>query len=309
MVPAEVHTGINLTPEKLQLVEIEKISDKLKLINIAESNFGQQIDFINQKDTEIIEIIQSVFKPILQKKNLGSKSISFTLPAELFYFYRTPNETSLMHNDLLEEFRWQLSIVYPYINMTNLAIQYIELKKNPVVKQDMALVVALPRKYLLLLKTFCEINRFQLKYVDAVNLAAEKSIKFCGVDPGVGITASIYKSEKIISLILSSEGKIFYNSFHEFSDEQDSLNFIREELKPSKLKKINRNVFAKVYLTGENINNEYSEKLKVIVNQPPVIFNPFKSIGIDSSIENNELVLNFNNSFSAASGVAYRIAG
>ena len=309
MEPTEVHAGINITPSKFQLVELERNSERFRIINIVEVDFPQHIDFENEKESDITIKLQTAFDKVIQSTTLKTGSFSFSLPAGLFYFHQTPYDNTMVHNDLIEEFRWELSVLFPFININNLGIQFIEVEKNPVININTAIIFALPRKFIQIIKMFCSTNHYQLKFIEASNIAAERSIKYSGEKQYDGITAIIYISSDGISLILSSNGRIVYQKNLITGYLPDALDFLDTELKSSGFKKINRNTFSKVYLSGEKIDNEIINSIKNIVNQEPSVFNPFKIITSSSAISENNFFKSLNNSFAAAAGSAYRIAG
>ncbi len=133
MEPSECHAGINITPNKFQLVEVERHSERIRIINIVEVPFSQSIDFENDKDSDINNRLQNAFEQIQKSTTLNSGSFSFALPSGLFYSHQTPYDNTMVHTDLVEEFRWELSVLFPFMNISNLGIQYIEIEKNPVI--------------------------------------------------------------------------------------------------------------------------------------------------------------------------------
>lgn len=309
MEPTECHAGINLTPSKLQLVEVERHSERIRIINISEISFPRLIDFDDDNETSIVSLLQDAFDNIQKSTTLKSGSFSFALPPGLFYSQQTPYDNTIVNSDLVEEFRWELSVLFPFTNINNLAIQHIEIDKNPVINTNTAIILALPRKFLQVLKMFCAANRYQLKFIEASNIAAERSVSYSGEKLNEGITANIFISSNDVSIILSSSGKIVYNKYFKSGTLKEAFNFIDTELKSSGYKKINRNVLSKVYLTGDNLNSEIASALKSIVNQSPILINPFKLVSATPDVSSNKLFISVNNSFASAAGAAYRIAG
>jgi hypothetical protein len=309
MESAECHAGINITSDKFQLVEVERHSERIRIINITEITFTRRIDFENDSESIINTVLQNAFDQIQNSLSLKTGSLSFSLPSGLFYSLQTPYDNTMVNADLVEEFRWELSVIYPFTNINNLAIQHIEIEKNPIINTSTAIILALPRKFLQVLKTFCAANRFQLKFIEASNITAERSVTFSGEKISEGISANIFITSADASLILSSGGKIVYNKYFVSDNFQNSLNFIDNELKSSGYKKINRNILSKVYLAGDKIGSEISNGLKNIVNQSPILFNPFRLISSTPNVSQNEFYTTLNNSFASAAGSAYRIAG
>ena len=46
---------------------------------------------------------------------LQSDTLSFSLPLDLFYISQLPYDNTLLQRDLIEEFRWEYSIMFPFV--------------------------------------------------------------------------------------------------------------------------------------------------------------------------------------------------
>ncbi|MCK7528680.1 MAG: hypothetical protein MZV64_69550 [Ignavibacteriales bacterium] len=106
--------GFTFTNVKLQITEISAAQNQFKVCRIDEVYFNEEIDFAKDKETKITSLLQAAFEELSIKNSITSNSASFSLPQELFVTARLPFEESLLHSDLVEEFRWKLSIMYPY---------------------------------------------------------------------------------------------------------------------------------------------------------------------------------------------------
>src|SRR5690606_33200352 len=149
----------------LQVVEVSYDNDIFKLVNIEEAYFNDPIDLEKDKETKISALLQGAFDELLIKKNIKAASVSFTLPFELFHIMQVPYDHTLLYQDMIAEFRWQFSILYPYISTINLVIQYHEVEKNAFNIMPSSIVFGLQRKYLQMLQAFCVRNNFKLKFV------------------------------------------------------------------------------------------------------------------------------------------------
>ena len=45
-------------------------------------------------------------------------------------------DTTLLYQDLLDEFKWELSVIYPFISTKNLVLQYFEIEKGIITKEE-----------------------------------------------------------------------------------------------------------------------------------------------------------------------------
>ncbi len=168
---AENHVGFNISNSKLQVVEVNYLTDQFRLVNVDEVNFEKPITLDSITEYELSSLLQSAFQKLQNKKNLNSKIVSFTLPFELFYSMQVPYDTTLLYQDLIEEFKWELSVLYPYVPSKNLVFQYSEIDKTPFSENNLALVFALQRKYLEILDSFCKKNNLKLRFVDNLHIA------------------------------------------------------------------------------------------------------------------------------------------
>ena len=127
----ENHAGFNISSSKLQVVEVNYEGEQFKLVNVDEAYFNDPIDLEKDKDTKISALLQGAFDELLIKKSLKATSISFTLPFELFHITQVPYDNTLLYQDMIDQFRWELSVLYPYISTKNLVLQYFEIEKEP----------------------------------------------------------------------------------------------------------------------------------------------------------------------------------
>ena len=203
----ENHIGFNISSSKLQVVEVNYIGDQFKLVNVDETYFNDTIDFENDRETKISALLQGAFDELLIKKNFNSNSASFTLPFELFHTMQMPYDTTLLYQDLLDEFKWELSVIYPYISTKNLVLQYFEIDKGPFNETGSALVFAVQRRYLQMLDGFCKKNNLKLKFIDNLHIAAERSLSVSNAIVYKGLTLSVYFNNKFLSLFLCFQRK------------------------------------------------------------------------------------------------------
>ncbi|MDO8551052.1 MAG: hypothetical protein Q7S39_13005, partial [Ignavibacteria bacterium] len=150
------HAGFNITSSRIQLVEINYKNSQFILQNLDEVYFDERLKLSEDKETKIISVLQAAFNEILIRNRINSKAASFTLPPEIFYTVQLPFDNTLLYQDLIEELKWHLSILFPYVFINDLVIQHIEIPKNRIIDRDTILVSALKRKYLHWLKYFCE---------------------------------------------------------------------------------------------------------------------------------------------------------
>ncbi|MBK9099022.1 MAG: hypothetical protein IPM14_13045 [bacterium] len=157
---------VNVTASRLQFIELEKISNQIFISNIGQTFLSPSINFDEPVEDIILPQLQNAFDEIKIRCNFKSNLVSFTLPSELFYTIQLPYDANLTQKEIREEFNWEISQLFPFIPVDDLAMKFYELDNKFLPGKNNALVVALPKKYLILLKNFCSINNLQPRLVD-----------------------------------------------------------------------------------------------------------------------------------------------
>ena len=303
----ENHAGFSITNTKLQIVEINFKDNNYMLENVDEVYFNEKLNLQNDKETKIIALIQNAFNELILKKPLKSNKVSFSLPFESFLTMQVPYDNTLLHQDLMDEFKWELSVLYPYISTSDLVIQYHEIEKNILNNTDTALVFAVPRKYLRILNDFCKQNKLKLKFVDHTHITSEKALSVTNNLNDKGIVLSIYLNYNYFSIIFSVRGKLVYHNVIAYDDAAEIPSLIMNEIDSNKIIKIDRGLINTGFITGEDISGSFASALGELLNVDLIRFNPFDKVRPVSNLLNNKYFLEKNNSFSPAAGIAYRL--
>ena len=302
----ENHTGFNITTTKLQVVEVTGESGKIKLSNLSEVFFNIPLDFDKDKETILLAKLQSAYDELKISSQLISKTISVALPLKLFFIIQLPFDNTLLYWDLLEEFRWELSVLYPHVQPDELSIQYFEIEKNMYITKSTAIVSAIPRKYIELIANFCKSNNLKLKFIDSAHFAAERSLILSDKAVTEGLTLSVHISENTTSILYALDFKPIYTNVCSTKSEKEIIAFIEEELSKETAQKINRKFISGAYISGENVTAELRRKLEYSADIKFSKFNPFFKIDSESAMGNKKLSAETFNSFAPAAGIAYR---
>ncbi len=129
-----------------------------------------------QDETLIQQQLQTAFDEIKIRNPISSNIASFTLPPELFITIQLPYEANLNQKEIREEFNWEISQLFPFISVEELAIKFYELEGSFLPGKNNALVVALNKNFLLLIKNFCLKNNLTPKLVDNASITANSFI-------------------------------------------------------------------------------------------------------------------------------------
>ncbi len=302
----ENHAGFNITSTKLQVVEVTGESGRIILSNLSEVFFDIPLDFNKDKETILLAKLQSAYDELKISAQLISKTISVALPLKLFLIIQVPFDNTLLYWDLLEEFRWELSVLYPHIHPDELSIQYFEIEKNMYITKSTAIVSAIPRKYIELIANFCKSNDLKLRFIDSAHFAAERSVILSDKAVPDGLTLSVHISENSTSVLYALDFKPIYTNVCSTKSEKEIITFIEEELSKETAHKINRKFISCAYISGESVTAELKRKLEYTAGINFSKFNPFFKIDSEAALENNKLPAETFNSFAPATGIACR---
>ena len=303
-----IHAGLNVSGTKLQLVEVLGSPESVRLDNLNEVIFAEPIDYKSDSETKILARLQAAFDEFRFRKPVKSRTLSFSLPLEMFYISQLPFDNTLLHRDNMEEFKWEFSVMYPFLIPEELILQYLEVEKNMIFTKNTALVYAIERKYLKMLENFCEQNDLKLGYIDNAHLASERALSLSNSFIKQGLRLSIYVANKKLSIILSLDGKTISQKVHKLESQNDIQQFLENELSPTQSKKIMKGLIQAAYITGENVTNALAKNLTEKTGIDFISFNPFDKLTTTPTILESILYSQQFNSFSSAAGIAYRIA-
>ena len=304
----ENHAGFNISSSKLQVVEINHEGEQFKLVNLDEAYFNDPINLETDKDTKISALLQGAYDELLIKKPLKASSISFTLPFELFHIMQVPYDNTLLYQDMIEQFKWELSVLYPYLSTKNLVIQYIEIEKNAFNIMPSSIVFGIQRKYLQMLSGFCQQNNLKLKFIDNIHIAAERALSVGNALVYKGLTLSIYFNNKFLSILYAFNGKPIYFKVIPLNDASEIMEHLLRETKPSPSLKVERSQIEAAFICGDEISGSVVQTLNKTLGLNFILFNPFDKIKPSPSLYDSKLYLEKFNSFSSAAGIAFRLA-
>ncbi len=304
----ENRVGFKVTGSKLQLVEVVYKNDQYVLENIDEAYYSEPLNLETDKETKISAMLQGAYNEMLIKKSLKSSFASFTLPFELFYTMQVPYDNTLLHQDLVEEFRWELSVLYPFAAHKDFAVEYIEVEKYNLIDYNSAIVIGLPRKYLQLIVNFCKTNNLNLQFVDNLHFASERALSLNYPLINRGIILSVYFNNKYLSVIFSVDGKPVKLKVIPLNDAGEVPSLLLAETTQSESFNINRSSISSAYITGDDITGIIIQSLNKTLGLDFIPFNPFEKLKPEPVLFDNKYFSEKFNSFSPAAGIAYRLA-
>lgn len=304
----ENRVGLNITRKKLQLIEICYDREGFVLENINEAYFDDGLDLLHDKETKVNAILQSAFNEILIEKSIKSNFVSLSLPVELFFIHHIPYDNTLLSYDLVEEFRWEFSILHPYEKFDEYSFQYYEMDKNRVFPYHSAIVAAINRSVIKKVLSFIQNNNLKLKFIDNAHFSFDKALQYSDPLFSEGLLMSLFYSNSFLSIELFSGGKpVFYSSF-KVDNAGGIVNFLADFIssKSDILKAVEKGK-TRAYIYGEDISDTVLNSLN---NQLPVEFerlNPFSNIYINPELKENKCLVSKPYSFAPAAGISYRL--
>lgn len=299
------HAGINLTDTKLQVVEINYRDDSFYLETVDQifhlEHFSPELT-----EEKMISVLQNSMEKINKRKSIQSKNVSFSLPNNFFRIFEIPYDESLVKKDLIEHFRWELSVLYPECSSEDFFLQHIEINKSALIKERRAIVIAVDRKHVFAINKFCEKNGLQLKFIDNVHLASNAFLYLEKPLIDNEISLSIYIDQKFSSVSAMDGVHPFYFKILNPASNNIFVD-LTETIKKMEDFNLSLDDFKRVLLYGQDITEEFEHKLKNFFGLPLKKVNPFERLKADEALQNSPFYKIKYNSFTAAAGIAIRI--
>lgn len=301
------HAGLNITDSKLQLVEIHFDGSGFLLENIDEVYYKESLNLRSEKKTKILSLLQSSFDELNVRRPISAKNVSFTLPLDLFTVVQMPFDDNLYKQELIEQFRWELSVLYPHLNSAELVIQSIEVQKNTFIRNNSAIVVAIQRKYLQLISDFAKENDLQLNFIDNAHFAADRIIAYNGyISDGTNIT--LYFANKVLSVLVFAEGQPIFAKLMRLQHAGEITRYLMDEIFNNPEISLSKKDLQAVFIHGENLTDTIIQTLEKNLDLAFHQINPFQHLTINPDLANNNYYSEHYSAFAAGTGIAIRIA-
>ncbi len=302
----EDHAGIHLTSTKLRLVEVGSEAKKYLLENVDEVYYNDLINF-DEKETKLITVLQSALNEISYKKPLTAKQISFALPSNVFRIFTVPFEEALRKNDLEEHLRWELSVLYPFIDLGNISIQSIKVSESGILKKKSIIVLGISKNILKMLNKLCRRNNFTLKYVDNEHAAANNNIILENYSSLGNLYLSVFLAENYVSLIMLENGMPVYVKYREQGATSDPARILNYELSVMASELELTSDISLSYLFCDHLPDDDLAEIRKETGLGLNRINPFNNITLNDALTSDELVKSKSRSFASAAGLAYRL--
>jgi hypothetical protein len=297
--------GFNITASRLQFVEVEKESDQLVAANIGQTFISPPINLEDQSEANILNQLQNVFDEIKIRNPVISTISSFTLPPELFITIQLPYDANLTQQELREELHWEISQLFPFIPIDDLAVKFYELDKGLLQGNSNALVVALNKKYLLLIKNFCLRNNLTPRLVDNASITSNSFINSSIPSEKESVTLNIYNSRNSLTLFVNLASRPVYVKVFEKQDD-NTMNGMIGVLTQENFKNFLNRHLTMALVSGEDMSAELLSELYNASGLEFKKFNPFNFLKFKPGIPISEITEEQYNNFTSAAGIASR---
>jgi len=193
--------GLNLSGNKLQIVEIAVKGNEVILENADEENLEDLLT-ADTKESKFISQLQGAFENFSLRKKPDFSSVSFSLPADFFLFFTLPIDPKLLKAELEAHIRWEFSILFPKEKVDEYIIQKVTLGA----KKNNLFVICIKKEDVKKIHKFCMRNNLRLKFVDFSHLTVHNYL--CNINlPGETIL-SLYLGFNMISAAHIKNGQV-----------------------------------------------------------------------------------------------------
>jgi len=302
----ETYAGFFLTSSKLQLVEVSIFENQIELINLDEVFLNEEINFEKDKISKIGALLQSAYEEIQLKNQFNPKYVSFCLPLDLFSILQLPIDKRLSYTELLEDFKFQFSILFPF-KQHEQTIKLYEISPNIFDKYDTALAFAIEKPFLDVIENFVKQNNLKLLFIDNPHTATNISILNSNAVLCKSYYLSIFIQKKFLSYILAHNQKIIKMKLFNYNRIGDLPDILNNEFNELIFSKISIESLGASFISGDEISPNLVSLLRKTLGFDFIIFNPFEKLKVNSNLFENKLFLKKYNSFAPALGVALRL--
>lgn len=300
----ENHVGVSVGLNSLRLVELVYTNNEFILENVDELKFDEKLNPTNV-DKDFINILQGSFKKIISNNSLTSKNISFSLDPEFFQLLEVPFENTLLKEDLIKHFKWELSKVKPMLDAEEHLIQHIELERPKGSQTHFAAVLYLNKKILTIFNNLAQSNNFQLRYIDYSHSSANIFVRYLNKTFGSS-GLSLFVSDESLGAIVLEDYKPVVMRKYQIADSE--LNNLTDRfLNDLKKDEIEYSPLSYSFLAGVDVGVEQTDMIHNLLGIKTEYTDPFKVVKVNESFLTDVNLKQNPSRFAAAAGIALRL--
>lgn len=296
--------GLNITEEKLQIVELSYTDDGCYLENIDEEYFEELIS-AETKEAKFIYILQNAYNEIILRNSINANKVSVSLPLSFFNTFEIPTEQNLTDSDFKEYLDWEFSKLYPGLYKENYIIQSYVTKSDKNNDDSLnAFVYVIAKSILKIIHKFCVRNELYLKNIDNSHIA---STAFLRLKHSQEKQLSLFIDNHRVSVILYSNNQFLYYKQKEHKSVAEITLLVKDMIDEVYERYLKFDSLKSVLLFGnihsEKLKNELEKTLELSIQT----VNPFEQMKTTLNLVGNKFYEENNIKFSSATGMALRL--
>lgn len=296
-------TGLSITEDKIQLVEISKKENIYYLENVDEEYFEESL-FNETKEAKFIHILQNAFNELILRNPLRSNNISITIPPSFFKTFEIPADKNLTKNDLNDYIKWELSKLFPNDGADHYTFQKTVLSNFDYKSTKQVLIHAVPVNLLKRIHKFCVRNNLVLNLIDGAHTALSSIVNS---ENREGIKLSIYLENDHLSILLFSDGNLLFEKNKKITNVQEISNYISSVIDEITSEKVISKEISELYIFGNSATTELKNSIVSSTNLDLIDINHFNKLSITPDLENHKFVTEQYSKFIPATAIALRI--
>lgn len=294
--------GVNITATKLHFIEILYEGADVRILNIGEQNFSENIDWFFEKETVIEDIIRCALNESIFSDKSNSKIVSFSFPLDVFRIFCSRHIRQLAKNELFRYYKWELSVLYPNSEISDFAISTAFLKSESLLGENRVIIAALYKRFMKVILDLCKDAGIVIGAVDTSHFAFDKTVQFLHKEFINDINATVLLTDKYFSFELFEDGNVVFYKLLPAKYDYYELLFDPEKIDPD-LKCVMKRI-KKIYLCNGNESENHTKFTEV--NGARIIKSDLVSkLSMDAEIERKVGFLN-QQEFLSAAGMAFR---
>lgn len=295
--------GINITEEKLQLVEIAYKENIFVLENVEEEFFEEALTF-ETKETKFIHILQNAYNEITLRNSINTDKVSISLPLNFFKVFELPLDQNLKDNDLTEYIEWEFSQLFPALVKDDFSFQpyIIDKKESPSISK--AIVYAISKPVLKVLHKFSVRNNLQLMSVDNAHLAATS---FLQISNNSENQLSIFLDSRKVSIALLNGRQLLHYKQKEYKGILDIPKTVKHLYDEIVSRDLVSSAINNFFVSGNTVSQELINSLEMELNLTAKSITPFNQISVPQNFTNDKYLNGNSTKFSSAAGMAIRL--
>ncbi|MBU1099173.1 MAG: hypothetical protein KKA84_02130 [Bacteroidetes bacterium] len=301
----ENHAGLNLTADKLQLVEVIHKENSFFLENVDEV----KLDGFDEgtEVAEIINILQNSFQKIISRKPLLSRNVSFSLGHEFFKIAQIPYESTLLKLDLLDYLKYEFDVLFPACRRDDYILRHFEVNREGIINNNTVILVAVKRKMVQIIHQFCRNNNLILKNIDNVHIASNSFILLDNIGSRKEIYCSILVDGDYLSIIGLDEKHPMYFRVRKIKDHDNMTAQMVEELDHLIQVGVSTRSISKCYVGGDLADDKFMKMFRDNFDINLIRYNPLDKTRVSPHLFESDLFKENYHCFTAASGMALRM--